>query len=68
MEWRRDCGWGSVDALASLETRGGGSVTSAVREVARTDDAILGFVGTSCGVPGEDDDASGLAIRRPPKD
>jgi hypothetical protein len=70
MECLRDCGWGSVEALASLDTRGGGgSVTSAVPEKARTDDAaIWGFVGTSCEDPGDDDDASGLAMRRPPND
>jgi hypothetical protein len=67
MECRRDCGWGSVEDLASLDPRGGGaSVTSAVREGARTDEASsFGLVGTFS-IPG--DDASGLAIRKPPKD
>ena len=67
MECRRDCGLGSVEDLASLDPRGGGaSVTSAVREGARTDEASsVGLVGTFS-IPG--DDASGLAIRKPPKD
>ena len=71
MECLRDCGWGSVEALESLDSRGGGasvtSVTSADRAGARIDDAsILGFVGTSWEVPGEV--VSGLAMRRPPND
>ena len=71
MECLRDCGWGSVEALESLDRRGGGasvtSATSADRAGARIDDAsILGFVGTSWEVPGEV--VSGLAMRRPPND
>jgi hypothetical protein len=67
MECLRDCGWGSVEDLASLDPRGGGaSVTSADRKGARTDEASsTGLVGTFS-IPG--DDASGLAIRKPPND
>jgi hypothetical protein len=67
IECLRDCDWGSVEARASLDIGGGGgSVTSAVREGARADESILGFVGTSCEVLG--DASSGFAMRKPPKD
>lgn len=70
IECLRDCDWGSVEARASLDIGGGGgSVTAAVRQGAsadETDESILGFVGTSCEVPG--DASSGFAMRKPPKD
>jgi hypothetical protein len=68
MECLRDCGWGSVEDLASLDTKGrGASVTSAAtREGASGGEAsMFGFGGRSA-IPG--DDASGLAIRKPPND
>jgi hypothetical protein len=67
MECLRDCGWGSVEDLESLDTRGeGASVSSAVLEGATDDASNLGFVGTSWEAPGEV--VSGLAMRRPPND
>lgn len=52
-----------MEALASLDTGGGASVTSAVRKGAREGDASICGEGV-----GDGDDASGFAMRRPPKD